>query len=129
MMDRVASGDFWGMLDQTQRDVVRARARVRRFRAGTVLMTEGDRARSVLVIVSGLAKVISSGPGGHEAVLNVCGPGDIVGEIAAVDGGPRSGAVIAVRSAWPCARATSMDSPCLSRRWPVGASRASARPT
>jgi len=92
----VASGDFWGMLDQAQRDVVRARARVRRFRAGTVLMTEGDQARSVLVIVSGLAKVISSGPGGHEAVLNVCGPGDIVGEIAAVDGGPRSGAVIAV---------------------------------
>ncbi|HKS48495.1 MAG TPA: Crp/Fnr family transcriptional regulator [Amycolatopsis sp.] len=92
----MAAGDFWGMLDQTQRDTIRAAARVRRFPAGTMLMSEGDRARSVLVLLTGWVKVTSSGPGGHEAVLNVCGPGDIVGEIAAVDGGPRSGAVIAV---------------------------------
>lgn len=92
----MASTDFWGMLDQAQREAIRAAALVRRFRSGTVLMSEGDRARSVLVIVSGWAKVTTAGPGGHEAVLNVCGPGDIIGEIAAMDGGPRSGAVIAV---------------------------------
>ncbi|HET6499708.1 MAG TPA: Crp/Fnr family transcriptional regulator [Amycolatopsis sp.] len=92
----MASTDFWGMLDEAQRETIRNAAQVRRFRAGTVLMSEGDRARSVLVLITGLAKVTSAGPGGHEAVLNVCGPGDIVGEIAAMDGGPRSGAVVAV---------------------------------
>lgn len=90
------AGDFWGMLNQAQRETIRAPAQVRRFRPGTALMSEGDQARSVLVLVSGWAKVTTAGPGGHEVVLNVCGPGDIVGEIAAMDGGPRSGAVVAV---------------------------------
>jgi CRP/FNR family transcriptional regulator, cyclic AMP receptor protein len=90
------AGDFWGMLDQAQRDTIRAAAQVCRFRPGTALMSEGDPARSVLVLVSGWAKVTTARARGHEAVLNVCGPGDIVGEISAMDAGPRSGAVVAV---------------------------------
>ncbi|WP_027942904.1 Crp/Fnr family transcriptional regulator [Amycolatopsis taiwanensis] len=90
------AGDFWEMLNQAQRETVRAAAQVRRFRPGTALMCEGDQDRSVLVLVSGWAKVTTAWPGGHEVVLNVCGPGDIVGETSAMDGAPRSGAVVAV---------------------------------
>lgn len=90
------AGEFWGMLDQAQRDLIRAAAQVCRFRPGTALLSERDPARSVLVLVSGWAKVTTLGVGGREAVLNVCGPGDIVGEISAMAPGPRSGAVVAV---------------------------------
>lgn len=92
------SGTFWSMLDGVQRDVMRAVAEVRGWPAGAVIFGEGDRSRSVLVLTSGRVKIVAAAPGGHDAVLNVCGPGDIIGEIAAVDGIPRSAAVIALEA-------------------------------
>ncbi|UJW28888.1 Crp/Fnr family transcriptional regulator [Saccharothrix sp. AJ9571] len=97
------AGDFWGLLDQTQRDVILAGARIREFRAGTGLMAEADRFRSVLVIFSGLIKVTWSGLDGDESVFSVCGPGDLVGEIIATDIGTRTAemtAVDAVTALW-----------------------------
>lgn len=90
------AGDFWEMLDQAQRATIRSAAKVCRFRPGAALLSEHDQARSVLVLLSGWAKVTAAGAAGQEVMLNVCGPGDIVGESSAMDGGPRSGAVIAV---------------------------------
>jgi CRP/FNR family transcriptional regulator, cyclic AMP receptor protein len=87
---------LWELLDERQRQVIRAAAEARGFPAGTVLIREGDPAAWVLILTSGRVKVVSATPGGHDAVLAVRGPGDILGEMAAMDGNPRSASAIAV---------------------------------
>lgn len=83
-------GVFWSLLNDEQRDAISAVATVRRFPPNTVLIREGDRSRSVYVLISGQVKVVSAGPGGHDAVLAVRGAGHIIGEMAAIDSMPRS---------------------------------------
>ena len=59
----------------------------------TVFIHEGDAADSAFVILSGRVKVFASDPEGAEIVLNICGPGECIGDMA-LDGGPRSASVI-----------------------------------
>ncbi|WP_235921372.1 Crp/Fnr family transcriptional regulator [Lentzea tibetensis] len=88
--------NFWSMLDESTRQAFRSVADVRNFRSGAVVINEGDRSGWVLVLTAGRVKVVSSTGGGHDAVLGVREPGDIIGEMSAVDGNPRSASVIAV---------------------------------
>jgi CRP/FNR family cyclic AMP-dependent transcriptional regulator len=53
--------------------------------AGAVLMREGQTGHEFFLIVDGRVRVERGG-----RVVNVAGPGDFLGEIALVDGGPRS---------------------------------------
>ena len=59
----------------------------------TVFIREGDAADSAFVILSGRVKVFASDPEGAEIALNICGPGECIGDMA-LDGGPRSASVI-----------------------------------
>lgn len=59
----------------------------------TVFIHEGDAADSAFVILSGRVKVFASDPEGAEIALNICGPGECIGDMA-LDGGPRSASVI-----------------------------------
>ncbi|MSQ26848.1 MAG: cyclic nucleotide-binding domain-containing protein [Dehalococcoidia bacterium] len=70
--------------------------RTRRFRAGRVLMKQGDAARVMFVIVKGAVRVERShrdltGP----VLLSVLGRGEVVGEMGLLDGEPRSATVTA----------------------------------
>ena len=71
--------------------------RLHRFARHTIFLAEGDIADTVYVILEGRVKVFSSGPNGDEIVLNICGPGECLGEMA-LDGGHRSASVIALES-------------------------------
>ncbi len=53
--------------------------------AGTALTREGGTAAEFFVIVDGTVEVSRDG-----VVLNTLGPGDFLGEIALIDGGPRT---------------------------------------
>jgi CRP-like cAMP-binding protein len=59
--------------------------------AGTVLTAEGTVGREAFVIVEGTAEVRKG-----DAVQAVLGPGDHFGELALLDGGPRTATVVAV---------------------------------
>ncbi len=54
-------------------------------RAGTVLTREGYREGAFFVIVSGTVRIERGG-----RILNTLGPGEFLGEIALLDGGPRT---------------------------------------
>lgn len=73
-------------------DLVTRGAR-RRFKRGEFLMTEGEISEHVLVMLSGRAKVSSYTAEGKEVVLAVRGPGELLGELSALDGGPRVASV------------------------------------
>ena len=64
--------------------------------AGSVLLLEGDIANRVWIVECGLLKVTSLRSDGQESILALRGPGDVVGELATLDGGQRSGTVTAV---------------------------------
>ncbi len=57
-------------------------------RAGDTIMNQGEKGRSIYVIVSGAVSVTRDGQR-----LASLGPGEVVGELAAFDPGPRSATV------------------------------------
>ncbi|GAA4616779.1 Crp/Fnr family transcriptional regulator [Saccharopolyspora hordei] len=83
-------GTFWAMLQPPERDLVRGAGAVRRFAPGESLCRQGDSSQHVYVLLAGSLEIVTDVRTGYESVLAVRGPGDIVGELAAVDGRPRS---------------------------------------
>lgn len=77
-------------------------ARWRGFEPGQTVLEAGDPARDVFFIAEGEVRILTRGSGGHEIILNELGPGDFFGEIAAIDGGPRSAGVVALTRARVC---------------------------
>ncbi|MCX7585446.1 Crp/Fnr family transcriptional regulator [Phenylobacterium sp. 58.2.17] len=73
---------------------------------GEVLFQAGDPGDAVYVVVDGEVEVRNSTPDGRDVRLVALGPGALVGEMAALDGGPRSADVAATRRArlWRIAR-------------------------
>lgn len=68
-------------------------AKARAYPAKTIVVTEGDRAGALFVILEGRCKAYVSDEDGREAVLSVMGPGEYFGEIT-LDDGPRSASVM-----------------------------------
>lgn len=106
-MTELPTTGFLGRLDPADARVVLGAGRVRRVRAGATLVHEGDDATSVLFLLSGRVKVSIAAPSGREVVLDVLGPGDIVGELSAIDGLPRSASATALADSEVCAVAFS----------------------
>ncbi|MGE4251734.1 MAG: Crp/Fnr family transcriptional regulator [Parvibaculaceae bacterium] len=76
-----------------------AGAEPRRLEAGEILFAAGDSGDGCYRLERGLLKVVISSPQGDERILAILGPGAIAGELAVIDGRPRSASVVAVR---PC---------------------------
>lgn len=72
----------------------------RRVRAREVVVQQSEPGNELFVLVSGHLKVVSTDPEGRDAGLNVLGPGEVFGEVALLDGGPRSATIVALNE--PC---------------------------
>jgi CRP/FNR family cyclic AMP-dependent transcriptional regulator len=68
--------------------------RRQRFRAGAVIIQEGDRGDSLFILLSGRVRTFVENEDGRELTLGFYSAGDCLGEMA-LDGGPRSASVIA----------------------------------
>ncbi|MFD6620072.1 Crp/Fnr family transcriptional regulator, partial [Streptomyces albidoflavus] len=64
-----------------------------RYRARSVLMHQEEPSAHVLLLLHGWTKVTATALNGYEALLALRGPGDIIGEGAALSGGYRSATV------------------------------------
>ena len=67
-----------------------------RREAGQALCREGDPSSAVWFLRAGHVKLSKVALSGREVVLELRGPGDIVGEMGVIDGGARSASVIAL---------------------------------
>lgn len=72
--------------------------RRRRFRRGEVLFHEGDPGDSLFIVASGAVKVVVPSEEGDEAILATLRRGDFLGELALLDGAPRSASAIALEA-------------------------------
>ncbi|MEU4822748.1 Crp/Fnr family transcriptional regulator [Actinomadura citrea] len=89
-------GSFLGDLTPVEREELAARGRVRDFDRGETLFAEGEDPGWVAVLLRGRVKACSYREFGGETILAVRGPGALLGEVAAIDGLPRSATVIAL---------------------------------
>ena len=65
-------------------------ARLERHGPGEVIFRKGDPGHSMMTVLKGRIKVSSSSPEGKELVLAVLAQGEILGEMAVLEGKPRS---------------------------------------
>jgi len=96
--NRALLGDstIFSGIESRDLDAVMSLAVRRRYRARQVVLRKGDPALQIFVIVSGRLKAITSGAEGREATLSIMGPGEVFGEVAVLDGEPRSATISAL---------------------------------
>jgi CRP/FNR family cyclic AMP-dependent transcriptional regulator len=86
---RAEEGTYVAALDPGDAEELLALGHIRRYPRGATLFTEGDTADRVFIITDGRVKIVSHTDEGRGIVLGLRGPGDLVGDMSALDGGPR----------------------------------------
>lgn len=77
-------------------DLITDRGTRTRLQPGATLFHEGDRAAVVYGVVGGRVRIEVNTPTGGRLVLAVKEPGDVLGELGALDGRPRSATAVAI---------------------------------
>jgi CRP/FNR family transcriptional regulator, cyclic AMP receptor protein len=90
------SGTFLSLLDDKQRAALLELGTRRAFPRGAALMYEGEPGERVMILEDGRVKVTRIEPGGHETLLSIRDPGDLIGEVSLIDERPRLATVTAL---------------------------------
>jgi CRP/FNR family cyclic AMP-dependent transcriptional regulator len=91
VLDDFHPDSFLARLDPKVRETLEKLGTKCDYRPRSTLFHQGEPSRHVLLITKGWVKITSNSFGGGEALLAIRGPGDILGELSAVDGKSRSG--------------------------------------
>jgi CRP-like cAMP-binding protein len=75
---------------------IRALARAQRYPARQTIVSQGDESGDLFLVIDGRLRVSSCNANGDEVVLSIMGPGDVFGEMALLDGAPRSATVATI---------------------------------
>lgn len=86
---------FRGLADEAIDELV-ARSRIERCRRGKTIFRRASPGTAMMAVLRGSVKICTVSRNGKEAVLNVIGPGQVFGEIAVLDGGPRTADAVAL---------------------------------
>jgi len=89
--------DLFSCLNEEELLFLSKRMLTRSFPKDTIVLYEQDDSQSLYVVNRGRLKVTRCHEGGKEVVISMLGAGDYFGEIALIDGGPRSSNVIATQ--------------------------------
>ena len=90
------SGTFLSLLDDAESAALLELGTHRGFPRGAVLMYEGEPGERAMILEEGRVKVTRIEPGGHETMLSIRDPGDVVGEVSLIDERPRLATVTAL---------------------------------
>jgi CRP/FNR family transcriptional regulator, cyclic AMP receptor protein len=93
--DFLAKMPLFSELTDEERARLAALLRARRYARGEVIFLEGDEGTALCLIAEGRIRIQLTGTDGREVVIAVYGPGEIFGEMALLDGEPRSADAIA----------------------------------
>lgn len=86
---------LFAQLTSAELDRLSALLRRRRYRAGEPIFREGDPGTALYIMESGEVKILLGGSEGKEVVLSLLTRGEFFGELALLDGEPRSADAVA----------------------------------
>jgi len=86
LMASMNAADCMSLFETSQRKI---------FESGATIFSQGDLGESVILIESGRAEISITSLSGRKSVLAHMGPGEVLGEIAALDGGGRTATAVA----------------------------------
>ncbi|MHC4393271.1 MAG: Crp/Fnr family transcriptional regulator [Planctomycetota bacterium] len=93
--EHLQAASLFANLSAAELDGIRGRMRRRSLRDGAALFRAGDPGDAAYVIASGQLAVTALSEQGREVLLQLMVPGEMVGELALLDGRPRSATVTA----------------------------------
>jgi CRP-like cAMP-binding protein len=96
LADFLASVPLFSRLSTDERRGFAALSREQRYPRGALIVRQGDPGDALYVVRSGTVKVAIVGDDGREVILDTLGQGAHFGELALIDGRPRSAHVVAV---------------------------------
>jgi CRP/FNR family cyclic AMP-dependent transcriptional regulator len=85
----VVAGSFVALLDEAEREALYRLGIRRVFPRGALLMFEQEPGERVMILLAGRVKISRVGEDGREVLLGLRDPGDVLGELAFIDGNPR----------------------------------------
>ena len=83
-------------LTQAELDALSAGAVTQSHPRGTTILRKGDPATGMIIVLHGRVRIVLMSEEGKEVTLRVLGPGEVLGEIALLDGEERSADVMAL---------------------------------
>lgn len=86
---------FTGLSDDVLESIA-VQGVVRNIPGNNILLQEGEQPDALYIVVTGKVKIYVGDEDGKELVLSILGPGDFFGEMALIDGAPRSATVMSV---------------------------------
>lgn len=89
---------IFATLDEVQMESIARVSSLRQVPRGSVVLREGDRTDCIYFVVNGALKVQVSDEDGREVILSILGPGELFGEMGAIDNSPRSATVVATQA-------------------------------
>jgi CRP-like cAMP-binding protein len=93
---KLTTGTFLASLGERERDELAELGIMRKFPRGSMLMLDREPGQRVVILISGRVKVGRTDEEGRELLLDIGDPGDVLGELAFIDGGPRMATVTAL---------------------------------
>lgn len=94
--NQFAESLIFGAFAEPDRQSLLGRGRRRTYAKGEMIVSRGDEGSSIFLIEEGQVEVSVTSLNGRKSVLNHMGPGEILGEIAVLDGGERSADAMAM---------------------------------
>lgn len=110
LAQKLQSLDFLSAIAPTQMDALAAKMHLRNATSGTTVMMEGDVPENAYLILSGTVRIEKTDTDGKEVLIDILGPGEILGEMGLITQEVRSASVVAHTD---CALAV-MDANCFS---------------
>jgi CRP/FNR family transcriptional regulator, cyclic AMP receptor protein len=89
------SSSFLGSLTNEDRESLLRLGSARTYRAGSIVIHQGEQSQLVVVILQGIVKVRIVAATGKETLLGIQGAGDVFGEMGAMSSQARSATVVA----------------------------------
>lgn len=94
--DAVHAAPLFETLDEETTQALRAAMVEVRMRRGETLFNEGETGDRVYILTEGKIKLGHTAPDGRETIIAVLGPGEMLGELALFDPGPRAATATAI---------------------------------
>jgi CRP-like cAMP-binding protein len=89
---------LFSKLSESQLARLRRDFRLKTYPKGDLIFHQGDDSRELYLILQGKVRIFRISPAGHETTIDLFAPYDIIGELAAIDGRPRSASAQAIET-------------------------------